>query len=91
MLGKFRHHCTISTTLLACQVFEKDEHVRLLTFVHDLLDPIIVSESEHGARIVFFVLVLSLCLPGHQCNQKWYDYKHYCCCSSKPHRLSKIL
>ena len=70
MLCKFGHHCTISTTLLACQVLEKDEHVRLLAFVHNLLDPIIVSESEHSARIMLYVFVLSLGLPGHQYNQQ---------------------
>ena len=70
MLGKFGHHCAISATLLARQVLEKDERVRLLAFVHDLLNPILVSESQHCALIMFLVLALSLCLPGHQCNQE---------------------
>ena len=66
MFGQVRHHFATFATLLAVQIFEKDEEVCLVALVHDLLDPILIGQNLHSACIVLFVFCGLLGLAGYE-------------------------
>ena len=63
LLGELRYLSAMSSAVRTVkEILEDEEHVRLVTWVHDLLNPILIADRKHLGRVIFLVFFLLLSL-----------------------------